>query len=261
MKRAATIGMVIVGLILGATLAPALVDTFPGTSLGTNWQWNHMGSCQGSVNGALILNPSDGSSGWRQSGIVTEGSSNSWVANGLVSYQMTVQSWDLTSNNSVAARMYLSTTDGNTDPEPWDDYNNSNGVMAELSLNDGTFWFNLFEKTDADHTSYNNESYKLGFLNVGSSVDGFTFGMDLNGTTAALWYDAGSGRIVTSGMTVVTTPFNQDTRFYVGVINGTGSDLGPEETVTFSRIAIIPEPTALMLLLGELLLVWHRMRT
>jgi len=244
---------------LGVTMAGAWVDTFPGTTLGTNWQWNHMGSCQGSVNGGLIMNPSDGSSGWRQSGIVTEGSSNSWVAKGLVSYQMTVASWDLTSNNNVAARMYLSTTDGNADPEPWDDYNNSNGVMAELSLNNGTFWFNLFEKTGADHTSYNNEGYKLGFLNVGSSVDGYTFGMDLNGTTASLWYDAGAGRVVSSGMTVATAPFTQATRFYVGVINGTGSDLGPSETVTFSQVAVVPEPTVFALVLGGLLLVWRRL--
>ena len=59
------------------TMAGAWVDTFPGTTLGTNWQWNHMGSCQGSEWRA------DHESfrrfvGWRQSGIVTS-SSNSWV--------------------------------------------------------------------------------------------------------------------------------------------------------------------------------------
>lgn len=254
------LGLAIVLVVFGAAAAWAWVDTFPGASLGTNWQWNHMGSCQGSVNSGLILNPSDGSSGWRQSGIVTEGSSNSWVSKGLVSYQMTVESWDLTSNNNVAARMYLSTTDGKSAPEAWDDYNNSNGVMAELSLNNGTFWFNLFEKTGADHTSYNNESYKLGFLNVGSSVDGYTFGMDLNGTTAALWYDAGMGKTTTSGMTVATAPFNQSTRFYVGVINGTGSDLGPSETVTFSQVAVVPEPAVFAMVLGGLVLIWRRLR-
>lgn len=248
--------------VMSAVCAQAVLeDTFPGASLSSYWDWNHMGTCGGSVNNGLILNPSDGDSGWRQAAIVTEQASYSWVSiGGLVSYQMDIQSWDLTSNNNVAARMYLSTTDGLGSADPWDDYNNSNGVMAELSLNGGTFWFNLFQKTGEDHTSYNNDGYKLGFLNVGSSVDGYTFGMDFNGSSASLWYDAGAGRVASGGMTVATSTFNQNTRFYVGVINGTGSDLGPSETVTFSRVAIIPEPTAVALLLGGLFLLRRRIR-
>lgn len=248
--------------LLVSTLAWGWIDdSFPGTSLGSDWDWNHMGSCGGSVNGGLILNPSDGASGWRQSAIVTEQPTYSWVTlGGAVSYTYTISSWNLTSNNNVAARMYVSTADGLGSPDPWDDYNNSNGVMAELSLAGGNFWLNLFQKTGEGHTSYNNEGHKLGFLNVGSSVNGYTFGMTLSNGAASLWYNNGVSTMSSSGMALATAAFNQNTRAYVGVINGTGSDLGPGETVTFSNVKVIPEPAVGVLLLGGLGFLWRRRR-
>lgn len=243
-----------------AANAKYISDSFPGTSLATDWSFNHMGSCAGSVNNGLILNPSDGSSGWRQSAIVSTDASYSWVTmGGLAQYTFTVSDWSLSSNNNVAARMYLSTTDGQSSPNPWDDYNNSNGVMAELSLNSGHFYFNLFQKTNAPLTSYNNDTYKLGFLDVGvGSVNGYTFGFDLSNTSARLWYNTGVSTFFSSGMSVATGPFNQNTKVYVGVINGTGSDLGPGETVTFSNVTVIPEPGVFVLLIGGFYMVLRR---
>ncbi len=252
-------GLVLVMAVIASVASGWIDDNFPGASLGSDWDWNHMGTCQGSVNNGLILNPSQGTAGWRQSAIVTEQPSYSWVTvGGAVSYRFTVDSWNLTSNNNVAARMYLSTTDGKVTPDPWDDYNNSNGVMAELSLNSGHFWFNLFEKSALPGTSYNNETYKLAFLDVGTAVNGYTFGMDLSNNTAKLWYNTGASLVSSSVTTLATARFNQDTRGYVGVINGTGSDLGPTETVEFSNVTIIPEPGVGVLLLGGLYFLRRR---
>lgn len=261
MKRIQRFIVIAVCLTIGvAAQAKYISDSFPGTSLSTDWSFNHMGSCTGTVNSGLILNPKDGSSGWRQSAIVSTDPSYSWVTMGsLVQYTFTVSDWSLSSNNNVAARMYISTTDGQSSPNPWDDYNNSNGVMAELSLNSGHFYFNLFQKTNAAFTSYNNETYKLGFLDVGvGSIEGYTFGFDLSNTSARLWYSTGASTFSSSGMHVATGQFNQNTKVYVGVINGTGADLGPGETVTFSNVTVIPEPGVFVMLVGGLYLALRR---
>lgn len=265
MKQIQKFALIAACLMIGAAAPGKFInDSFPGTGLSTDWSFNHMGTCTGSVNNGLILNPTDGSSGWRQSAIVSTDPSYSWVTiGGLAQYSFTVSNWSLSSNNNVAARMYLSTTDGQSSPNPWDDYNNSNGVMAELSLSSGHFYFNLYQKTNATFTSYNNESYKLGFLDVGvGSVNGYTFGFDLSNTSARLWYSTGASSFSSSGMHVATGQFNQNTKVYVGVINGTGSDLGPGETVTFSNAAVIPEPGVWVMMLGGLylLLRWRVLR-
>lgn len=258
-KKIAVIVAVAVACLATGTWADYIDDDFPGTSLGSDWRWNHMGSCTGSVNNGLILNPRDGSSGWRQSAIASDEPSYSWVTmGGAVTYAFTVGSWDLTSNNNVAARMYLSTADGKASPEAWDDYNNSNGVMAELSLNGGHFWFNLFEKNGQASTSYNNDTYKLSYLDVGTAVDGYTFAMELSGTVARIWFHDGVSLHAGANVVLSTAGFNQDTRTYVGLINGTGANLGAGETVTFSNVTVIPEPTAIALLLGGLYLVRRR---
>ena len=265
MKYIQKLMVVAVCLTIGSvTNATFISDNFPGTSLSSSWNWNHMGSCTGTVNSGLILNPIDGSSGWRQSAIVSSDPSYSWVTiGGVVQYSFTVSDWSLTSNNNVAARMYLSTTDGQALPNPWDDYNNSNGVMAELSLNNGHYYFNLFQKTGSPLTSYNNDTYKLGWLDVGvGSIEGYTFGFDLSNGTARLWYSTGAQTFSSGGMAVATAPFNQNTKVYVGVINGTGGNLGPGDTVTFGNVTVIPEPAVGVMMLGGLYMIlrWRQRR-
>lgn len=260
-SRSVALTLILVAGTFFANVAVAQVinDNFPGSTLGSDWSWNHMTTCDGSVNNGLILNPVDGS--WRQSAIASTDNGLSWLALGRPTrYQFTISSWDISASDNVAARMYISTTDGNATVDPWDDYNNSNGVMAELSVNGGNFWWNLYQKEDLPGTSYNNDTYKLAFMDVGAAVDGYTFGFDLSGGNASLWYDDGAAISSTTGLSVATGSFNQDARVYVGVINGTGTGFDETQTVTFSNVAVIPEPAVGVLVLGGLLLLFRKNR-
>jgi len=250
-------GFVLVFMLAFSASAQYLDDSFPGSTLGSDWQWNHMTTCDGSVNNGLILNPVDGN--WRQAAVATPDPSYSWVTlGGSVSYEFTVGSWDISSNTAIGARIYLSTTDG-VGVDPWDDYNNSNGVMGELSLNDGNFWWSLYQKTDSPSTAYNNDTYKLGFLDAGTDVEGTTFGFTVSDAGAATIYiDDGSTRTASNGMSVATSQFNNDTRLYVGVINGTGGTFDENQTVTLSNVKVIPEPAVGVLLLGGLFFLRKR---
>jgi hypothetical protein len=232
--------LVAVGLGLAtAGSAQLLRDGFIGNGLDARWAWANEDDCMGWVKDGLVLNPKSGN---RQSAVGTSRPVYSWVPGGHTrTFQFTISQWDLVTNSHVSARMFLVGNGGGVQPEAFSDYNKPNVLMAKLDLWEGTYFWNLFVKTNAPSEQTDLDSHKICWVDAGSEAAGCTFGVSFDRDRVKLWWQDADGRKVESGEAVIPTePFSRDGTFYVGVKNDTGGPFDATRTVTITKVSVTP---------------------
>ncbi|MFH0954409.1 MAG: hypothetical protein V1873_08780, partial [Verrucomicrobiota bacterium] len=125
--------------LLGSSSAFAQIinDHFRGTHLDDKWAWATEDECAGWVNEGLVLNPK---TWYRQAAIGSAGSRYSWVAAGASrTYQFTIGSWQIATNDQVSARIFLVGSEAGVQPAAFSDYDKPNVLMADLDLRRGEF--------------------------------------------------------------------------------------------------------------------------
>lgn len=218
----------------------SLDDRFAGTTLGDRWAWMCEDSCRGYVQDGLVLNPQ---TGFRQAAIGTTKSDYTWVMEAVpITYQFTIEAWNIATNTSVSARLFLVGNDAGDQPVAYSDYDKPNVLMAKLDRFQGSFFWNLYVKNRSPQLNADADSFKLAWMEVGTAVDGWTFGVTLKGTTARMWWTSRDGvRQAGDPVTVPSALFSDGATFYVGVKNDTGGPFGDDEVVRIYNVWIGPE--------------------
>jgi hypothetical protein len=232
--------LLMVAAVAPAAFAASIDDRFTGTALSPLWAWANEDNCAGYVHNALVLNPQTGN---RQAAIGTVGRGYSWVTAGTpMSYQFTVESWNIVTNSFVSARLFLVGNEADRQPVAFSDYDKPHVLMGKLDRWQGTFYWNLFVKTRSPQSNADADSAKLAWLEVGPGVDGYTFGVTLKGSTAHLWWTARDGtQKVADPATVPSALFSDGATVYIGMKNDTGEPFGDDEVVRISNVRIGPE--------------------
>ncbi len=234
-------------LCVGSGLRADIInDDFPGTSLGSRWQWVNEDSCSGRVENSLFLYPI---TQWRQAAIGSSSSNYSWAANGGEwRYQFTVGDWNVNSDSNVQARLFLTGNGSGSQPDSFSDYNKPNVILGKLEQFDTGFGWELWVKTNAPNQSadeWGGQGVRryAGLWSIPYATN-TVFGYTLNGTNVTLWYtqDGSTVSLDTNLASGVVDAFSDGATVYVAAKNNTDGNMTADEYVRISNVTVIPEP-------------------